>query len=166
VQAEQEKTMSLSERISAGLFDQLVLRPITLAGRLMGEPAWRSMDRVTGSLSRLTGRVMRQRMNAEGPHPLSPAMELTDLCEGWVGIRGNWEIVDEQTVLRKVPNCPFLERLSGSSTFCTRLGLTMGRETLATAFPKQEIDFQILSTLSLGEPCCTYRIHLKNPEGD
>jgi hypothetical protein len=124
------------------------------------------MDRVTGSLSRLTGRVVRRRLATDGPHPLSSAMELTDLCEGWVGIKGDWEIVDEQTVLRKVPNCPFLERLSGSSTFCTRLGLTMGREALISAFPRQEIDFQILSTLSQGDACCTYLLHLKNPEVD
>jgi len=152
------------ERISAGLFDQLVLRPITLAGRLLGEDAWRAMDRATESLSRQAGKWMKRRLSAEGPHPLSSAMELVDRCEGWVGIQGSWEIVDERTVLRRVPHCPFLHRLSGSPAFCNRLGLTMGREALAAAFPNREIDFEILSTLSNGNDCCTYRIHLKNPD--
>jgi hypothetical protein len=39
----------------------------------------------------------------------------------------------------------------------------MGRAALAGAFPNQELEFEILSTLSLGNDCCTYRIHLKNP---
>jgi len=152
---------SIRERMSAGLFDRFVLHPITLAGRLLGDGAWNSMDRITARLSRAAGRAMRARRGAAGePHALSGAMALVDRCEGWVGIRGGWEIVDERTVLRKVPHCPFLNRLSGSSAFCTRLGLTMGKEALAGAFPGQAIEFDILSTLSQGDPCCTYRLHL------
>jgi len=153
------------ERVSGVLFDQLVLRPITLAGARMGERAWVPMDRATAALSRLAGAVLARRPRPGGGHPLAAAMELVDRCEAWVGIHGGWEIVDERTVLRKVPRCPFRERLSGSSAFCTRLGLTMGREALSAAFPRQAIDFQILSTLSQGHDCCTYRLHLRDPAG-
>ena len=149
------------ETLSSRLFDTFVLHPITMADRFLGKGAWDSLDKATGTLSRAVGRILRTSLSAEGPHSLSAAMELVDRCEGWVGVKGTWEIVDERTVLRKVPDCPFLKRLSGKPTFCTRLGLTMGKETLCTAFPDQKIDFEIQSTLSQGDPSCTYRLHLR-----
>ena len=150
------------ERFSALLFDTLVLRPIILADRFLGERVWDPLDRVTGTLSRTAGKALRSAAStAAGSHPLSAAMDLIDRCEAMVGARGGWEVVDEKTVLRKVPDCPFLPRLSGNPTFCRRLGLTMGREALATAFPGQRIDFEILGTLSGGDPCCTYRLQLR-----
>ena len=148
------------EKILALLFDNLFLRPVYLADQVLGENIWLPLDRVTGVISRTAGRVLRSSISTSGAHPLSAAMELIDRCEGWVGVRGGWEIVDEQTVLRKVPDCPFLHRLSGKPAFCQRLGLTMGRDALATVFPGQKIEFEILSTLSAGDPCCTYRLHI------
>ncbi len=149
------------EKVSAGLFSRFVLGPINLADRFLGEGIWDPLDRTTQTLSRAAGRILRSSLSPKGTHPLSAAMDLVDRCEGWVGVRGDWEIVDDRTVLRKVPECPFLHRLSGRPTFCTRLGLTMGREALASAFPDQGIEFEILSTLSRGDDCCTYRLHLR-----
>lgn len=149
------------ENLSLRLFDTFVLRPITFADRFLGQGVWDPLDKAFATLSRTAGRVLRSSLSTEGPHSLSAAMELVDRCEGWVGVKGTWEIVDERTVLRKVPDCPFLKRLSGNPTFCTRLGLTMGKEALCTAFPDQTIDFEIQSTLSQGDPCCTYRLHLQ-----
>lgn len=152
------------EKVSAELFSSFVLGPINLADRFFGEGIWDPLDRTTQALSRMVGKALRSTLSQEGPHPLSPAMDLVDRCEGWVGVRGAWEVVDDRTVLRRVTECPFLKRLSGLPTFCTRLGLTMGKEALASAFPDQKIDFEILSTLSGGDACCTYRLHL-NEEG-
>jgi len=151
------------ERVSVLPFDTLVLRPIFLADRFLGEGVWNRLDRATAVLSRGAGKAFRSSAAAAGGlHALSAAMELVDRCEAMVGVRGGWEIVDEKTVLRQVPACPFLHRLSGHPTFCRRLGLTMGKEALTAAFPNQKIEFDILGTLSAGDPCCTYRLHLRD----
>ena len=150
------------ERITTFAFDRMVLQPIALADRLFGERAWEALDHLTSILSFQTGRFMRNRLPKDGPHKLSAVMELVDRCEGWAGVRGTWEVQDENTVLRKVAECPFQTTLSGTPAFCTRLGTIMGRASLAGAFPEQKFEYEILSTLSQGHDCCIYRIHLKD----
>jgi hypothetical protein len=34
----------------------------------------------------------------------------------------------------------------------------MGKEAFRSAFPEHEITFEILSTISQGHPCCTYKL--------
>jgi len=151
----------LLERVSSRCFDTLVLLPITVAHRRLGEDIWNPLDRVAGLLSRYAGLILGPIISGSGEHKLSSAMELIDRVEALVGVRGSWEILDDKTVLRKVPSCPFAERLSRSSSFCMRLGVTMGQQALSHAFPEKQIDFEILSTISNGDPCCSYRIRLR-----
>lgn len=148
----------LAQKISGRLFDALVLVPLTTAHRLAGEGVWDRLDPATGTLSRVAGRVVGPLVKGQSAHRLSRAMEFIDRVEAAVGVYGTWEHVDERTVLRKVPSCPFAKRLSRSSSFCTRLGTTMGKEALKSAFPEEGIEFEILSTISQGHPCCTYKL--------
>ena len=148
----------LAQRVSGRLFEALVLVPVTTAHRLAGEGVWDRLDPATGTLSRVAGTVIGPLVKGKSAHRLSRAMEFIDRVEAAVGVYGTWEQVDEKTVLRKVPSCPFAKRLSGSSAFCTRLGTTMGKEALRSAFPEHEIKFEILSTISQGHSCCTYKL--------
>lgn len=69
-------------------FDRLVLFPITVAQRTLGEGIWNPLDQVTGTLSRVAGRIMGPFLSGRGMHQLSSAMELVDKVEAAVGVRG------------------------------------------------------------------------------
>ncbi len=149
---------SVLEGISSRCFDVLVLLPIRTAHRLIGDEVWDRLEPVTASLSRTVGKVMGPFMKTTGHHQLSRAMAFIDTVEAIVGVHGTWEVVDDATVVRKVPACPFGRKLSSSPSFCTRLGSIMGKEALRSAFPEQGIEFEIHSTISQGHPCCTYKL--------
>jgi len=105
---------------------------------------------------RVAGGVLRPVIAAEKKEALYVATVLMDRIEGFLGIKGAWEVLDERSAVRKVHACPFARRLHGSSQFCTLLGGAMGRESVAGLYPGREVVFEVRRTLSQGEPFCEY----------
>ncbi len=145
-----------SSRLAARLFSSLVIVPVRLAHRALGDGIWSPLEALAAGLGAVAGTVARPLLGSGPPeaHPLAPVVRLTNLVEGSLGIEGTDEFLDPETARRTVHRCPFAADLTYATQFCTRLGCTAGKAASRSIVPGS--DFEVLATLSRGDPHCEY----------
>ena len=150
--------MHIGTKLAARLFDAAVLTPLCWGHGRIGAGMWPPLEVGCRSVTRLAGRIASPLALLARGSTLGPAMMFVDLAEGIFGITGEWEIVDDATVIRRVPSCPFAAKLRDKNTteFCTILGLALGEGFMAGFGPRGTLSFEIRSTISCGGACCEY----------
>jgi hypothetical protein len=145
-------------RLLGSLFAASCLAPIRLASRVLPEQIWPPLEWLGKRTAAAAARLTRPALN-DGPHRLQAAMEFVHLAESLVGIAGDWEIIDKDSAVRRVYRCPHARRLEGTTGFCTRLGAALGQGLSESLVDDPDtVRFEVLSTLSQGDPCCEYRL--------
>lgn len=147
-------------RCASAIFEHGFLRPAGAGAALLGEGLWQRLEPVGGWLAWGCAAASAPFLRELGPHPLAAAVGFIELAESLVGIRGDWEIVDERVALRHVHHCPFAARGRVPVAFCWRLGLRLGQQLVRPLAGPGGIDFSMLATISRGEPTCEYRLEL------
>ena len=155
------------DRIHAGLtravavaFEGTVLLPMRLAHAVTGDALWPPVEAVTAVSTRAVGTATRRLLSPDGKEALSLSIALMDRAEALFGIEGAWERLDETSAVKRVPTCPFADRLHRTHRFCTLIGGAMGREFVAALYPDREVVFEVRKTLSQGSPFCEYYLRV------
>jgi hypothetical protein len=89
-------------------------------------------------------------------------MRLTDLADGLIGVKGEWQTSGENLAMKSIPRCPIAEQLRVTPGFCTHLGVIMGQEAFKRYAPEFDIEYDIPTTLSQGHAECQYILRLKS----
>jgi len=155
--------LSSKQKIMNIFFYYGTLLPMRFLNLIFGIRIWPPLNRLNACLTRIVARHGQKRFKAvDGEHVLKRFMDFTDHSEGQVGIFGDWEIVDENTVLRKVYQCPFAERISDIPEYCLTLGTTMGQEAAEVFYPDHEVYYRVRKALSNGDKNCEYFVQIQN----
>lgn len=144
-------------------FRWLLIPLLDWTTRLGGGWAWRAWDGMTALLARLVIRLARPFLGRRGLRPdLSGLMAIVDLADRAIGVEGKWVEVTSVRAVKSIHHCPLAEPLNRVSPFCTRLGVTMGREAFRALSPDLDVNYTIPRALSQGDDHCQYVIELRS----
>ena len=143
------------------LFSTTVLGPIRLGSALQPHAIWPALERLSYRVAGGAARAVRPLLARRMDHPLRAAMRFVHLAEALVGIEGEWEVLDPQTAVRRVHRCPHARSLHHTTEFCTRLGAALGQGLAERLVDDPSVRFEVLGCLSQGNPCCEYRLTIK-----
>ena len=83
-------------------------------------------------------------------------MHIVDWADGLIGAEGDWVKIGSTRAVKRITSCPYAERLKASPAFCTKLGVTMGREAFRAYYPEAKVCYAIPQTKSQGASYCEY----------
>lgn len=125
--------------------------------RAGGEGGYEIWERLGSRLAKVVGKFARLRQR-EWQQPIEGMMQIVDWADDLIGAEGEWEKIGSTRAVKRIASCPHAERLKASPAFCTKLGVTMGREAFRAYYHEAKVCYAIPQTKSQGASYCEYML--------